>query len=87
MDDNAISISVTEDERAFMTSEIEAGHYSDEHEILHAGLAVLEREARLRKLRRLIAEGDADFAAGRVHEFENAGDMTRYIIERSKTRK
>ena len=56
MEDNAISISVSDDEREFIDSQIAAGRYADEQEMLHAGLAALEREQRLRILRELIAE-------------------------------
>ena len=87
MNDNMISISVTGEEREFIVGEIASGKFGDAAEVLHAGLALLERESKLRELRRLIAEGEADIEDGRTHSFEDADEMAKFVIERAKSRK
>ena len=79
MDDKTISISISGDEQEFIAAQIASGNYADEKELLHAGLASLERETKLRELRRLIAEGDADIAAGRVHDYATTEDFLKDI--------
>lgn len=79
MSDDAVSILLSEEERLFIDSQIASGKYADDAEMLHAGLAALEREQRLRTLRALIAEGDADFARGDLVSFETAGELSAYI--------
>ena len=85
MSDDAVSISLSEEERLFVDSQIAAGKYADDSEILHAGLAALERQQRLQTLRELIAEGDADIARGDVVTFETAGELTDYIRTRAES--
>jgi antitoxin ParD1/3/4 len=87
MEDRTISVSIPTEREEFIAEQIAAGNYSDENAIVRAGLEALERETKLRELRRLIAEGDADIAAGRVHVFNKPGDMTRAAIERAKSRR
>ena len=87
MDDNAISISVSDDEREFIDSQIAAGRYADEQEMLHAGLAALEREQRLRMLGELIAEEDADIAPGDVMSFDPAGEIPEHVRNRIDLRR
>jgi len=79
MSDDAVSISLSEEERLFIDNQIASGKYADDAEMLHAGLAALEREQRLRTLRELIAEGDADFARGDFVSFESEGELSDYI--------
>lgn len=76
---DTISISVSDEERAFMDDQIAAGRYADDLEILHAALAALEREQRLSTLRELIAEGDADIARGDVMSFDSSEDFLEHI--------
>ena len=80
MSDDAVSISLSEEERLFVDSQIASGIYADDAEMLHAGLAALKREQRLRTLRALIAEGDADIARGDIKEFGSHESMTEYIV-------
>jgi antitoxin ParD1/3/4 len=81
MDDHTISISVSDEEQAFIAAEIAAGRYASEREVLRAGLAVLEHETKLRELRTLIAEGDADFERGDYMTFNEPGELTQYIVD------
>jgi antitoxin ParD1/3/4 len=85
MDDRVISISVSDDDQEFIDGQIAAGRYTDENDMLRASLALLKRETKLGELRRLIAEGDADIAGGRVMTFDEPGSLTRYVIENAAT--
>ena len=65
------------------------GHYHSADEIMLAGLQLLhasepEGEEELEELRRLIAEADADIAAGRVHRYASAEELTADIIARGE---
>jgi len=82
MDDRTVTVSISEDEEEFIARLMASGNYADEKELLHAGLAALERETKVRELRRLIAEGDADFLAGRVHSFKDAEELKRLVMSR-----
>jgi antitoxin ParD1/3/4 len=86
MDDLRITISVSDEDKQFIAEQIAAGNFADESEMVHAGLTALGREAKVRELRRLIAEGDADIAAGRVYAFDTPEDMMRAAIGRAKSR-
>ncbi len=61
----------------FIADQIARGEYGNASEAVRAGLRLLEQE-RLRPmaLRAGIAEGDADFAAGRFKSYK-AGDLVR----------
>jgi len=57
------------------------GNYASPDEVVRAGLELLEEhEAELEELRRLIAEGDADIAAGRVHRYASAEEFMADIM-------
>jgi antitoxin ParD1/3/4 len=57
------------------------GNYGTADEVVRASLQFLEEhEAELEELRRLIAEGDADIAAGRVHRYASAEEFLADII-------
>ena len=85
MDDKTISISISGDEEEFIAAQIAAGNFADEQELLHAGLAALEREGKVREFNLLIAEGDADVAAGRHMAFNDAAESTRYVMDDAET--
>ncbi len=80
MDDRTISISISGDEEEFIAGQLAAGHFADEKELLHASLAALEREAKVREFRQLIAAGDADIVAGRSMVFSDSAEFTQYVI-------
>ena len=79
MDDGKLSVAVSDHRREFIEEELAAGTYADEAEIVDAALELLENKRKLEVLRALIADGDADIAAGRVHVVENAGELSEYI--------
>lgn len=87
MDDRTISVSIPSEREEFIAEQIAAGNFSDENAVVRAGLEALERETKLRELRRLIAEGDADIARGDYMTFDKPGDLTRYIVENAKALK
>lgn len=75
MDDGKLSVAVSDHRREFIEEELAAGSYASEAEIVDAALELLENKKKLDTLRALIAEADADIAAGRVHHYENSEDF------------
>jgi antitoxin ParD1/3/4 len=72
---------VAEQYERFIEHEVAVGNFDSASDVVEAGLKLLE-EAKLAELRRLIDEGDADFAAGRYQEFNSAEELTAYIMRR-----
>ncbi|WP_404862247.1 type II toxin-antitoxin system ParD family antitoxin [Georhizobium sp. MAB10] len=69
----------------FIESQIASGRFNNASEVVRAALRLLEtEEAKLAELRALIAEGDADIAAGRYFTYESADDLVRDIRESAK---
>ena len=65
----------------FISKQLETGRFNNASEVVRAGLRLLEdEEARLEELRQLIAEGDADFEAGRAATFHSAKELETAII-------
>lgn len=75
MDDGKLSVTVSDHRREFIEDELAAGAYADEAEVVDAALELLENKKKLTALRALIADGDADIAAGRVHRYESTEDF------------
>ncbi len=70
---------------AFIAKQIKAGRFNNASEVVRAGLRMLEDyETRLKEVRALIDEGDADIAAGRVTTYANADDLTKDILTRAR---
>ena len=66
---------------AFITRQVETGRFNNASEVVRAGLRLLERdEVKLAELKRLIDEGLADIAAGRVYEYESGEALLDDII-------
>lgn len=64
-----------------IASQVAQGHFATADEAVRAGVQLLvDNEAELANLRELIDEGDRDIAAGRVHRYANAGDLTADIF-------
>jgi antitoxin ParD1/3/4 len=64
------TISLTERDEAFINAQLRAGEFNNVSELCRAGLRLLEQEQlKLQALRRAIAEGEADAAAGRVADY------------------
>jgi len=81
MNDNTISICVSEDEQEFIAAQVADGRFASESDVLHAGLALLGKQAKILELRELIAEGYADFERGDYLEFGESDDLTQYIVD------
>jgi antitoxin ParD1/3/4 len=65
------------------------GSYASADQVVRAALQLLEAseesEAELEELQQLIAEGDADMAAGRVYRYASAEELTADIVARGET--
>lgn len=67
---------------AFIASQLESGRFNNASEVVRAGLRMLEDyETRLREVRALIDEGDADIEAGRVTMYSHAGELFDDIMK------
>ena len=72
---------------AIIARQVAKGNFATAEEVVRAGVQLLEEhEAELEELRRLIDEGDADIAAGRVHSYANADELTQDIVARGEAR-
>jgi antitoxin ParD1/3/4 len=81
------SVVIGERYEAFIDKQVASGRFNNASEVVRAALRLLEdEEAKLEELRALIAEGDADIAAGRVIEVDDIEAFTRDIIERGRQR-
>ena len=73
---------------AIVEQQLATGNYGSADEVVRAGLKLLaeieETEAELEDLRKLIDEGDADIAAGRIHRYASADELTADIIAREE---
>jgi antitoxin ParD1/3/4 len=74
---------------AIVERQLAKGGYRNADEVVRASLELLrdlqsEDEGELEELRRLIAEGDADIAAGRVYRYASAEELTADIIARGE---
>lgn len=85
MDDGKLSVAVSDHRREFIEEELAAGTYANEAEVIDAALELLESSKKLAALRTLIAEGDADIAAGRVHRYASTEDFLADIRREGDT--
>ena len=75
-------------DRAFIESQVAEGRFGNKTEVVRAGLRRLEdyeNKQKLQRLRAEIAKGDADIAAGRVTEYQDADILFDDIINHSKS--
>jgi antitoxin ParD1/3/4 len=71
------TVALTERDDRFIADQIANGEYGNASEVVRAGLRLLEQEQlKLKALRQAIAQGDADFAAGRFKSYK-AGELAR----------
>ena len=72
---------------AIIERQLAKGTYGTADEVVRAGVRLLdEQDAELEELRRLVDEGDADIAAGRVHRYADADELTADIVARGEAR-
>ncbi len=70
-----VSFTLGERDVAFLANMVEKGRFGNRTEVVRAGLRLLEdyeNNQKIKRLRTLIAEGDADIEAGRVTEYDSA---------------
>ena len=69
---------------AIVDRQLASGNFRSADEVVRAGLQLLQESEGdledIEELRRLIAEGDADIAAGRVHSYASAEELMADII-------
>ena len=83
----AISADLGEMLEKIVADLVENGRYNSKSEVLREGVRLVqEREARLRELDAMLAEGQADIDAGRVRDAEDVFDelLARYADEPGK---
>lgn len=67
--------------------QVAKGHFATPDDVVRAGVRMIEEnEAELGYLRALIDEGDSDIAAGRVHLYADAEELTKDIVGRGEAR-
>jgi antitoxin ParD1/3/4 len=70
---------------AIIARQVANGNFATPDEAVRAGVRLLEaQEAELQELRKLIDEGDADIAAGRIHRYASADELTQDIVARGE---
>jgi antitoxin ParD1/3/4 len=70
---------------AIIARQVANGNFATPDEVVRAGVQLLEaQEAELQELRKLIDEGDADIAAGRIHRYASADELTQDIVARGE---
>jgi antitoxin ParD1/3/4 len=70
---------------AIIARQVAKGNFATPDEAVRAGVELLEaQEAELQELRKLIDEGDADIAAGRLHRYASAEELTQDIVARGE---
>lgn len=78
-----VSFTLGESELSFLTEMVKNGRFGNRTEVVRAGLRLLEDyeyNQKIKRLRVLVAEGDADIKAGRVTEYNTAADLANSII-------
>lgn len=77
-----VSFTLSERDINFLTNMVEKGRFGNRTEVVRAGLRLLEdyeNNEKIKRLRALIAEGDADIEAGRITEYDNAQELESSI--------
>lgn len=77
-----VSFTLGERDIEFLTNMVEKGRFGNRTEVVRAGLRLLEdyeNNEKIKRLRALIAEGDADIEAGRITEYDNAQELENSI--------
>jgi antitoxin ParD1/3/4 len=70
-----------------IAQQLAKGHFASADEVVRAGAQVLaEQDEEITYLRKLVEEGDADIAEGRVHEYSSGQELVADIVGRGVTR-
>jgi antitoxin ParD1/3/4 len=87
-----MTITLTPEQLKWLEAQVAAGHFASVEEAVQTAItdfmaaASEETGEDLEHLRQLIDEGDADIAAGRVHYYANADELTADIVRRGELR-
>ena len=66
---------------AIIERQVSKGNFASADDVIEAGLRMLEeREEELAELRRLIDEGDADVAEGRVYRYATTAELVSDVL-------
>ena len=66
----------------FISDQVAQGRFNNASEVVRAGLRMLEDyESRMKELRSLIDEGEADIAAGRIKTYAAPEKLTDEIVK------
>jgi len=79
-----VSFTLGEHDVSFIANMVENGRFGNKTEVVRAGLRMLEDHeysSKLLRLRALVAEGDADMAAGRTTKYTNARELLEDITK------
>lgn len=70
-----------------IAQQLAKGHFASADDVVRAGVQMLaEQHEEVAYLRKLIAEGDADIAEGRVHEYASGQELVADIVGRGALR-
>lgn len=70
-----------------IASQVAKGHFATADDVVRASVQLLaENESELAHVRELIDAGDGDIAAGRIHHYASADDLTADIVARGEER-
>ncbi len=79
-----VSFTLGKNEISFLADMVANGRFGNRTEVVRAGLRLLEdyeTDQKIKRLRLLINEGDADITAGRVTEYASAGELANSILK------
>jgi putative addiction module CopG family antidote len=71
-----MEVRLTPEQAQVIEQAVASGRYANADEALNAALLLLDNDRKLAELRGLIAEGDADYAAGRYTEYDEITSRT-----------
>ena len=73
-----VSFTLGQYDRHFISDMVERGRFTNNSEVIRAGLRMLEdyeSNQKINRLRALISEGDTDINNGRITEYDNAEEL------------
>jgi antitoxin ParD1/3/4 len=79
-----VSFTLGDRDRSFISDMVKKGRFGNRTEVVRAGLRLLEDyeySQKMKRLRALIGEGDADIQAGRITEYDSAKTLVNSILE------
>jgi antitoxin ParD1/3/4 len=79
-----VSFTLAERDRSFIADMVKNGRFGNRTEVVRAGLRLLEDyeySQKMKRLRALIGEGDADIQAQRMAPYDSAEALVNSIVE------